>query len=148
MRKLATCVLAAVASSGGVSAEPDRTESTQHVDYNEHHHARPAPARSEDGWLEIASPTPATNGREFIPLDEGSGKIASLRIAASSGRLYVDTVRVEYADGTHRLFAIERVLDASKRAPALVDLRGPHDVRQIVVTTDASTKGSYVVHAR
>ena len=101
-------------------------------------------AARDPGWIELVSPTPASHGREFVVLGADAGSFDQLRIVASSGRPGVHTVRVDYQDGRRRVFEIDRVLDV-RRGPAYLDLRGAHEIRQIIVATDRASRGSYVL---
>jgi hypothetical protein len=139
---IVTCVLVA-ASASFVAAAPGRDETTERISYNEHAKARRR-AAPEPGWIELASPTPASHGREFVVLGADAGTFTELRLTAASGRPEIHSVRVDYGDGSHKVFHVDRVLDA-KRRPAYVDLRGAHEIKQIVVTTDHKSTGSYVL---
>jgi hypothetical protein len=77
----------------------------------------------DDPWVELASPTPASHGREFIIVNSETGPWVQLRIAAAAGRPRVRAIRIEYRDGSERLVRIDKLLD--KKRPAYVDLRGP-----------------------
>jgi hypothetical protein len=102
---------------------------------------------SGDGWVELASPTPASHGREFISVDDHAGAIKELRLSAASGRPYVSSVRVDFKDGTRRTFAIDRVAASGKRA-IRVDLHGAKQIQQLIVVTDRTSPGAYLVEGR
>jgi len=135
-----TCVLLAAVASF-VSAAPVREETTRRISYNEHRRDAPAP---EVGWIELASATPASHGREFVMIGADAGAFTQLRITAASGRPEIHSVRVDYQDGSHKVFRVDRVLDARRR-PAYLDLRGAHELKQLTVVTLRRSSGSYVV---
>ncbi|TMQ06115.1 MAG: hypothetical protein E6J90_20530 [Deltaproteobacteria bacterium] len=138
---IVTCVLVA-ASASLVSAAPGPEETTERISYNEH--AKPQPAAPDPGWVELASATPASHGKEFVVLGANAGTFTQLRITAASGRPEIHSVRVDYQDGSHKVFHVDRVLDA-KRRPAYLDLRGAHEIKQVVVITDHTSRGAYVL---
>lgn len=127
------------------SVAPTRQETTGRLRYTD---AAPKAAVEAtdpgDGWVELASATPASHGREFISIDAGTGALTQLRLTAATGRPAIDAVRVDYVGGGSKTFPVARTL-AAQRAPAFVDLRGPHEIRQIIVISDRDSRGSYVV---
>jgi len=137
---LSTLLLAGTMSLGSAAPAVDR-ETTARVSYTK------APARTspDEPWIELASPTPASHGREFIQVDERSGPLARLRIDAHAGRPIVHTVRVVYTDGTQRLVRLDKVLD--KTRPAYVDLRTDRQVERVIVVSEGSRKMLYTVSA-
>jgi len=161
---LTSLLLAGTASI--VAAMPEREETTGRISYNINRkpddRRRPDDRRKADdgrgrgdpggtkhaardpGWIELASPTPASHGREFVVLGADAGRFDQLRIVASSGRPEVHTVRVDYLDGRRRVFEIDRVLDV-RRGAAYLDLRGAHEIKQIIVASDRASRGSYVL---
>lgn len=139
---IVTCVLVA-ASASLVAAAPGPEETTERISYNEHARRRNA-AVHDPGWVELASATPASHGREFVVVGADAGTFTQLRLTAATGRPEVHTVRIDYGDGSHKVFHVDRVLDA-KRRPAYVDLGGAHELKQIVVVTDRASTGSYVL---
>ncbi|MEO7729388.1 MAG: hypothetical protein ABIY55_00320 [Kofleriaceae bacterium] len=127
------------------SVAPTREETTGRLSYNDAA-AKPAPDVTDpaDGWIELASATPASHGREFISIDADAGALTRLRLTAAAGRPGIQAVRVDYVHGGSRTFPIDKTL-AAKRAPAYVDLRGPRAIRQIIVISDRDSRGSYLV---
>jgi hypothetical protein len=134
----------------GVLAQPGPEETTARVRYGDDRAQPPsekiATAASADGWVELASPTPASHGREFISVDDHAGAIKELRLSATSGRPYVSSVRVDFKDGTRRTFEIDRVAASGKRA-IRVDLHGAKQIQQLIVVTDRTSPGTYLVEA-
>ncbi len=124
------------------AAAPERGETTERISYNQN--AKPAPQATarEPGWVELASPTPASHGREFIAVGGEAGTFTQLRVAAASGRPEIHAVTIEYEDGSRRVFRVDRVVDR-RRGPATLNLRGARQIKQIVVSTDRASSGSY-----
>jgi len=126
-----------------VAAAPVRDETTRRFSYNAHKSADPS-SDHEPGWVELASATPVKHGREFIMVGADAGPLSQLRITATSGRPAIRALRVDYLDGSRKVFVVGKVLGARGR-PAYVDLRGRHEIKQIVVMADRSSSGSYVL---
>ena len=147
MRISALTLLFLVTAASAVSAAPTREETTERISYSGR--AR-SPVKSQvdreptAGWVELASATPASHGREFIEVGTDAGALTQLRVTAASGRPAIRAVRVEYIDGSRRTFVVDRVLDTRRRA-AYLDLHGAHELREIVVITDRSSPGSYLL---
>ena len=136
-------------SVGAVTAEPvDRESTERHRLTDPPAVSRPAP--DAEGWVELADPTPSKHGKEFIPVGATAGSFTRLRVDAHSGRLYVQTVRIDFQDGGRKIARVDTKLSArgskAKRS-AYIDLGGPREIRQIVVITDRDVKGTYTVHA-
>lgn len=127
-----------------VSAAPVRDETTRRISYSDRKPAAPRPPDDQPGWIELASPTPASHGREFIVVGADAGTFTQLRLTAASGRPGIRAVRVDYQDGKRQTFEVEQVLSARRR-PAYIDLRGAHELKQIIVMTDRSSVGSYIL---
>ena len=140
MRSIAITTLLLVAPASLVSAAPGPEETTERISYS----GKRSKPGAEPGWIELASATPASHGREFVVIGAGAGTFTQLRITAASGKPEIHSVRVDYQDGSHKVFPIGRVLDARRR-PAYLDLRGAHELKQIVVVTNRQSSGSYVL---
>lgn len=130
-----------VGAGSFVSASPVREENTERVSYNERRASAFKP-KPQPGWIELASETPASHGREFVVVGADAGAFTQLRLTAASGRPSIRAVRVDYHDGSRRTFEIEKVLTAKSR-PIYVDLRGARELRQVIVMTDRDSRGSY-----
>jgi hypothetical protein len=137
-------LIVVVGSMSLVSAAPARDEHSERVRYNEKTHYDKTP-KAGDGWVELASSTPASNGREYIVVNATAGTFTMLRIDADKDRPIVQSVRIEYRNGTHRIVQLDKVLDEKKRQSAFVDLHGPHEIESLVVVTDRDSRGSYAV---
>jgi hypothetical protein len=152
MRSTALTFVVITAAASLVSAEPKRDETTGRIRYNERASRPAAPSKVAPdsvaarnlGWIELASPTPASHGREFVLVGADAGQFTQLRLSAVSGRPEVYAVRVDYQDGSRRVFEVGRVLD-TRRRPAYVELGGAHELKQIIVITDRRSLGSYLL---
>lgn len=137
-------------TAAAVSAAPTREETTGRVSYTDSHHKPRTKPHGEPsptgGWIELASATPASHGREFIEVGAAAGAFTQLRLTAVSGRPGIRAVRVDYQDGSHKTFEVEQVLGGTRR-PAYVDLHGSRELLQVVVITDLSSPGSYMLEA-
>ena len=143
MRITALSAMLLAGATALVSAAPVDKETTERVSYKDKAR-RTAPSATDDsGWIELASPTPARHGREYIGVADGV-PLVRLRIAGHLGRTVVRTVRVDFKDGTSRTVRLDQVV--SKDKPAYVDLRGPKRVERLVVVTERAAKAEYTVH--
>lgn len=138
MRNITVCAVLAGAVASTVSAAPKDDEITERVGFE-------AAGEGARDWVELASETPTTHGREFITLDENK-LFAQLRIDAVRGRPRVRAVQISYRDGTERLVRVDRVLGTTHRHSAYVDLGGPRRIEHVVVITDPRSGGSFTVH--
>jgi len=138
MKILAISGLMLAVAASVVSAAPAKEETGERVSYS-HERARTSSPPSGD-WVEIASATPASHGREYITVE---GRFGLLRIDAAKGRPVLKSVRVVYADGKQRIVRMDRVL-GGKRASAIVELSGA-PIDHLVVNTDARSRGSFTV---
>lgn len=120
-----------------VSAEPAKQETAERISYSGRAKSQ-APGKE---WVELATPTPASHGREYISVE---GQYVQLRIDATKGRPIVRTLRIDYRDGKHRFVRLDRILTRGRTTT--IDLHGPHDITQIVVDTDWRSRGMYIVH--
>lgn len=106
---------------------------------------RDAPAADDDGWIELASPTPARHGRQYITVDGSAGPLTQLRIDAHDGRPLVRSVRIRYTDGKQQVVRVNKTLARGKSA--FVDLRSGRELDHIIIETTRKPKASYTVHA-
>jgi hypothetical protein len=115
----------------------------------------PQPARGDNATpndaprshrVQLATPTPASNGTEYIPVGRDSGQFAQLRIELSHGHVYLTTVAVRFGDGHVQTVAIERWLDDAHPL-ATFDLARASWIDTVIVTTDRDAHGSYAVFA-
>ena len=147
MRISALTLVFLTAAVTAVSAAPAREETTGRISYSDRvkspigPHVDPA---ATAGWIELASATPASHGREFIEVGASAGALTQLRLTATSGRPGIRAVRVEYKDGGHKTFEVDKVLGARRRS-AYLDLHGARELSQVLVITDRSSPGSYIL---
>ncbi|MDX2086586.1 MAG: hypothetical protein SFX73_01995 [Kofleriaceae bacterium] len=149
MRISAVFTTMLLATTGLVSAEPVDRESTERFRLKD----QPAVSRQEpdaEGWVELADPTPSNHGKEFIPVGANAGTFTRLRVDAHSGRFFLQSVRVDFKDGSRKVKRVDARLSRkgpkSKRS-VVMDFGHGREIRQIVVTTDRDTRGTYTVHA-
>ena len=140
MKILAISGLLLAAFALPVSAAPSKDETAERVSYTSEAPAKKSPTNPEGDWVELASPTPARHGKEFITVD---GRYAQLRIDAAQGRPKIKSVRILYANGKERIVRVGRTL-AGKQKTAVVDLSGA-PIEHIVVETNPSAGGKYTV---
>jgi hypothetical protein len=140
MKILAISGLLLAAFAQVVSAAPSKDETAERVSYTADAPAKKSPTNPEGNWVELASPTPARHGKEFITVD---GRYAQLRIDAAKGRPKVKSVRIVYANGKDRVVRVGRTLKG-KQKTAVVDLSGA-PIEHIVVETNPRAGGSYTV---
>ena len=131
MTKTAISSLFLAIAASVVSAAPAKDETAERVSYNDKADSREEP----EGWVELASPTPAKHGRTYITVD---GRYAQLRIDAK--RPLVKSVRIVYADGK------ERTVKLRGKKSSVIDL-AIEPIEHIVVISDYRAKGTYTVHA-
>ena len=117
--KITSFLAAFLVANTTVSAAPDDNETTERVSYSDRRSSRSI--ATDDHWVELASPTPASNRREFIEIDARYGPFVRLRLDATAGRPTVRSLHIEYVDGTQRVVRIAKVID--RRHPVFVDLR-------------------------
>jgi hypothetical protein len=139
MRITALSAVLLLAGTPAVSAEPEDNETTERVRYG----ARDAP-KPTDGWFEIATPTPANHGTEFIIVDGDQGPWTRLRITASRGNPIVRTVRIEYENKKSKVVRLDQVI--TKNRPAYVDLGGARHIERVVIVSEGSARSAYAVH--
>ena len=138
MKILAISGLMLAVAASVVSAAPAKEETGERVSYSRERKRTSSPPVRD--WVEIASPTPASHGREYVTVD---GRFGLLRIDAAKGRPNLRSVRVVYADGKQRIVRIERPL-GGKHASAIIELSGA-PIDHLVINTVASSPGSYTV---
>lgn len=138
-----------IAMTGRVTAEPVDRESTERFRLKDQPAvSRPAP--DDEGWVELADPTPSQHGKEFISVGANAGTFTRLRVDAHSGRFYLQSVRIDFKDGGRKIARVDARL--SRKGPknkrsVYVDFGHGREIRQIVVVTDRDTRGTYTVHA-
>lgn len=135
-------------SSAAGGGQVDR-ESTERVRLTD----QPAISRQAPdagGWVELADPTSSQHGKEFIPVGANAGTFTRLRVEAHSGRVFVQSVRVDFQDGGRKIARVEaRLAKRGKRTKpsVVIDFGGAREIKQVVVRTDRTPRGTYTVHA-
>lgn len=157
MRMMAMNLAILVAGAGVAVAQPApqqvkkaSDETTARVRYGGDRASAPGDEKKTsttelgDGWIELASATPASHGREIITVD-GARPVTELRLTAASGRPFISAVRIETKDGRRTAFVVDK--SVGKR-PVKIDLKGAHNIAQVVVVSDRTSTGAYVVEAK
>jgi hypothetical protein len=129
-----------------LEAVPTRNEGSQGRYVLEAKTKRPRTVvqRAPTDWIEVATPTPARHGTEFIGVGAQAGPLATLRITPSSGRVIIMKVKVVFEDGKPLVLKQRAILDARRKA-FVVALDEPRVIHHIEVTTDTRTDGAYAV---
>lgn len=133
-----------VAGAATASAQPVHHENAGRVSYKDDRptqHTAP-----QDGWVQLATPTPASHGTEFIVVGADQGQFAQVRVDASKGRIELRRVTVYFVDGHHKTIDVDRVIDARKHGSELIDLHAPVAIDRIVVSTEPQSRGSYAIY--
>jgi hypothetical protein len=138
-----------LATTGLVTAEPVDRESTERFRLKDQPAvSRPAPDAA--GWVELADPTPSQHGKEFIPVGANAGTFTRVRVDAHSGRFFLQSVRVDFKDGSRKIKRVDARL--SRKGPknqrsVVIDFGYAREIKQVIVVTDRDTRGTYTVHA-
>jgi hypothetical protein len=144
MRIPSVFAIVLVGTAGIASAQPKQEENNERVRYGDHDADKRDAAR-HDAWTQLATPTPAKHGTEFVVVGKEQGNFDKLRLDADSGRVIVRRVKIIYDDGQQKVVDLDRVL-AGKHKSATIDLQGPKAIDRIVVTTEPETNGMYAIY--
>ncbi len=147
MRTSAIAAFLLAGLTATVAAQPDKKETVERVsliDVGKDAPEATLPA-DDDGWVELADPTPTKHGKVFISVGAGAGTFSKLRLDAAKGKPYVKMVKIDFKDGPSRVVRLGKSL--SKTKPTYVDLRGAREIQQIVVYGEPKSNGTYTVHA-
>lgn len=135
-----------LATATTAAAEPKPEETSARIRYGDDEGAHTTkPVAQTDGWLELATPTPAKHGTEFVVVGKDQGLFGKLRLDAAKGKVIVRRVKVYFDDGSHKTFTVERVLDAKHRTTE-IDLGTPKEIDRVVVVTEVQTNGEYAIY--
>lgn len=104
------------------------------------------PPRAPTQWAQLATPTPAKHGTEFVMVGAQQGSFSRLRLDAAKGRTVVKSVRVMFSDGTSKDYKVATTLSDKGHSTQTVELGVTKPITQISVTTDRTTSGSYAVY--
>lgn len=102
--------------------------------------------RTTSDWIELASPTPARHGTEFVIVGKQAGAFSRLRLDAAKGKTIVRRVKVFFDDGKFVTVLVDRAISEKGRRSTFVELGEPKPIDRIVVNTETYTKGEYVIY--
>ncbi len=146
MKSSAVFTLILVGAVATASAQPEPAEPSGRVSYTDQAEAaRPAAAQQNapGGEVQLADPTPASHGTEFIVVGKDAGAFSQLRLAATTGKVNVRSVRIFFADGTQRAIDVDSVLAGSR--DARLNLKTPREIDHITVSTEPG-RGTYALY--
>lgn len=129
-----------------VAPKPD--EASGRVSYVEPKNgteAKTEAPRATGEWVEVATPTPASHGNEFIMVGDDAGSFSQLFITPAKGTTIVRRVRVYFTDGTNKKYTVDTAINKKGRKMAIVDFKAPRHIHHIVVSTEYG-KGEYAVY--
>jgi hypothetical protein len=144
MRSSTLFALIVLGAATTASAEPKQEETSGRVRLEEPNPKADEPRQPSD-WIEIASPTPAKHGTEFVIVGKEAGTFAKLRIDPAKGKTIVRKVKVFFDDGKVKTVRVDKTL-TSKSKPAFIDLGDPKFIDRLVIVTETHTKGEYAVY--
>ncbi len=147
MRTTTIFAIIIVGTVAPATAEPKREETSGRVSLNDKagDPSDDAP-RAPSAWVELASPTPAKHGTQYIIVGADQGGFGKLRVDAVKGAVPVKQVRVTFSDGKTKAFRISKRLDAKRQKSLYVDLPTTKEIDQVVVVTDARSRGQFAVY--
>lgn len=152
MRYLAVFVSVVVAEAPAASAPPKQEdtpkqeENTARVRYGDEGPPKSdAPGHEAGTWQQLATPTPAKHGTEFVFVGKEQGAFDKLRIDAEKGTVVVRRVRIYFDDGKQQVFDVDRALTAKHRS-AVVELKGAQPIDRVVITTEPQGGGAYALY--
>ena len=135
-----------LAGATAASAGPARDKDNARISYKDEAAKKAPDDAPRDGeWVQLASPTPASHGTEFVVVGKEQGEFAQLRIDPSAGRVVVRRVKIYFDDGKQKIVDVDKVIDASRKNSATIALDSPRAIDRIVVSTETGTKGSYAI---
>ena len=103
-----------VGAATTATAQPKQEETSGRVSLSDSKAAEEAnEPRAPSDWVELASPTPAKHGTEFIIVGKEAGGFGKLRIDAVKGSVPVKQVRVRFSDGKSKVFKLNKRVDFS-----------------------------------
>ncbi len=152
MRYLAVFATVVGAAAHYASAQPKQEETTKQeentarVRYGDEGPPKSDATGHEAGsWLQLATPTPAKHGTEFVFVGKEQGAFDKLRLDADKGKVIVRRVRIYFDDGKQQVVDVDRALGA-KHKSAEIELKAPHAIDRIVITTEPQTNGTYALY--
>lgn len=145
MKSSAVFAFILVGAVATASAQPEPAEPSGRVSYTDQAEAARPAAAQQGGEVQLATPTPADHGTEFIVVGKDAGQFSQLRLAATSGKVIVRRVRIFFADGTQQAADVNTTLDGARRQDATVTVKAPKAIDHITVTTE-NGHGSYALY--
>ena len=146
MKSSAVFAFILVGAVATASAQPEPTEPSGRVSYTDTVAAATKPAAAQQASeVQLASPTPASHGTEFIVVGRDAGQFSQLRLAATSGRVIVRRVRIFFDDGTQQAVDVDSILDANRKKDATVTVKAPKAIDHITVSTE-NGRGQYALY--
>lgn len=145
MRSPTLFALIVLGSVSAASAQPKQEETSGRVSLKEKDAKANAPRQAGD-WVQLATPTPAKHGTEFVVVGKEAGYFSKLRLDAAKGKTIVRRVKVVFDDGKTKNIQLDRVLSAAGNRSAVVDLGDSRAIDRIVVTTETETNGEYAIY--
>lgn len=125
-----------IALTSVATAAPGPREDTERYRYDRFDHFdRDHHAPAHDDWIVLATATPDSHGTEFVMVGRDAGRFSQLRIVAEAGRVELARVRVDFADGTRRVYPVDRVIGGRRDHSVDIDLRTDKEIDQVAVTT-------------
>ena len=146
MRSSALFTVIVVGAAATASAEPKQEETSGRVSLNEEADQKKDAPRSPSDWVELATPTPAKHGKEFIVVGKDAGYFSKLRVDAAKGKTIVKTVKVYFEDGAVKNVRVDRTLSAKGARSTTIDLGDAKAIERVVITTERHTKGEYSLY--
>ena len=151
MRYLAVFATVVVAAARVAASPPEQEkntkqeENTERVRYGDEGAPKSDAPAHEGGWQQLATPTPAKHGTEFVFVGKEQGAFDKLRVDADKGTVIVRRVRVYFDDGKQQVFDVDRALNA-KHKSAVVELKGAQAIDRVVITTETQGNGTYALY--
>ncbi|HTR56511.1 MAG TPA: hypothetical protein VMJ10_37815 [Kofleriaceae bacterium] len=137
--------LVVVAAGAVASAEPKPEENTGRLSYKDDEPVDHT-AHADPDWVQLASPTPASHGTEFVVVGKEAGLFRRLRLEAATGTVIMRRVHVFFDDGKQKIVDVDKVMRAQRGSTEWIELGEARAIDRIVVTTEPQTKGSYAIY--
>jgi hypothetical protein len=144
MKTSALFTLILVGAAAPATAQPGPPEPSGRVRLTDDTTAEPVLPKNGDE-VQLATPTPANYGTEFVVVGKDAGAFSKLRLTAASGRVIVRKVRIFFEDGTTQSVQVDTILDANRGRDATIDLKGVKAIARVSVATEAG-HGTYALY--
>jgi hypothetical protein len=145
MRSSTLFALIVLGAAGTASAEPKQEETSGRVRLEDNPNPEADAPRQPSDWVEVASPTPAKHGTEYVIVGKEAGTFARLRLDAAKGKTIVRKVKVFFGDGSVKTVRVDKTLTKQGK-PAFIVLGDPKFIDRLVIVTERHTKGEYAVY--